>query len=165
LKWFPISGGYGRGIFVGWNWAFARDAVYHAILPAISIVVSSMGFWALGMRGMMITADSEDYLILAQAKGLGPTRIFWQYAIRNAILPQITALALSLGGIVGGSTLVEYLFAYPGMGYQLYQAITSQDYTVIQGICFYLIMATAISVLIIDLIYPLIDPRITYQKK
>jgi peptide/nickel transport system permease protein len=165
LKWFPISGGYGRGIVVGWNWAFARDAMYHAILPAISIVVSSMGFWALGMRGMMITADSEDYLILAQAKGLAPTRIFWQYAIRNAILPQITALALSLGGIVGGSTLVEYLFAYPGMGYQLYQAITSQDYTVIQGICFYLIMATAISVLIIDLVYPLIDPRITYQKK
>lgn len=165
LKLFPISGGYGRGVVVGWSWSFIVDVIYHAILPAFAIVISSMGFWALGMRGMMISADSEDYLILAQAKGLSPTRIFWQYSIRTAILPQVTALALTMGGIVGGSTLVEYLFAYPGMGYQLYQGITSQDYTVIQGICFYLILATALAVLIIDLIYPLIDPRISYQRK
>ncbi len=131
LKWFPFSGGYGRGVQIGWTWKFIGDALYHGILPAFAIVISSMGFWALGMRGMMISAENEDYLILAQAKGLSPMRIFWQYSIRNAILPQVTALALSLGGIVGGSTLVEYLFAYPGMGYQLYQAITAQDYTMI----------------------------------
>jgi peptide/nickel transport system permease protein len=124
-----------------------------------------MGFWALGMRGMMISTDSEDFLILAQAKGLSAARIFWRYAVRNAFLPQLTALALSLGGIAGGAILVEYIFAYPGMGYIFYQSITNQDYTMIQGIAYMIILMTSTTVLIIDLIYPLIDPRITYQKK
>jgi peptide/nickel transport system permease protein len=114
---------------------------------------------------MMISIDSEDFLILAQAKGLPMRRIFMWYAVRNAVLPQLTALALSLGGIVGGSILVEYIFAYPGMGYQFYQAIVNLDYTMIQGIAYMLILATSTTVLIIDLIYPLLDPRITYQKK
>ncbi len=165
LRLFPISGGFGRGIVQGWNWAFIKSVVYHGTLPALAIVIASMGFWALGMRGMMITNEGEDYMILAQAKGLRAGRVFWRYAVRNAVLPQVTALALSLGGIVGGSTLVEYLFAYPGMGYLLYQGIVNNDYTVIQGIVFILILTTATAVLIIDLIYPLIDPRITYQRR
>jgi peptide/nickel transport system permease protein len=165
LHLFPVTGGYNSDIPIAFNWKFISDAAYHAILPAFSIVIASMGFWALGMRGMMITTAGEDYLILAQAKGLRPPRVFWRYAVRNAVLPQVTALALTFGAIVGGSTLVEYLFAYPGMGYLLYQGIVNQDYTVIQGICFILIFATALAVLIIDLLYPLIDPRITYQKK
>lgn len=165
LKWLPISGGYGRGVQIGLNWPFIRSVIEHAILPAASIVVTSMGFWALGMRGMMITADGEDYLVLAKIKGLRPSWIFWRYAVRNAILPQVTALALSLGGIVGGSVLVEYLFAYPGMGYLMYRAIASQDYTLIGGIGFFLILATATAVFLIDLLYPIIDPRITYKKK
>jgi peptide/nickel transport system permease protein len=127
--------------------------------------VVTMGFWALGMRGMMITTDSEDFLILAKAKGLSAARIFWKYAVRNAFLPQLTALALSLGGIAGGTILVEYIFAYPGMGYIFYQSITNLDYTMIQGIAYMIILMTSIAVLIIDLIYPLIDPRISYQKK
>ena len=86
----------------------------------MAIVVTSMGFWALGMRGMMITTAGEDYMILAEAKGLRPSRVFWLYGVRNSILPQVTALALSLGGIVGGAMLVEYIFAYPGVGYLLY---------------------------------------------
>jgi peptide/nickel transport system permease protein len=166
LKWFPIGGGYDtRTVTIGLNWPFIKSVIYHGTLPALAIVVASMGFWALGMRGMMITNEGEDYMILAQAKGLRPGRIFWRYAVRNAVLPQVTALALSLGGIVGGSVLVEYLFSYPGMGYLLYQGIVNNDFTVIQGIVFILILSTATAVLIIDLIYPMIDPRITYQKK
>lgn len=165
LRWFPVTGAYGRGLDHSFNWPFIQSIIHHAILPITSIVMASMGFWALGMRGMMITADGEDYLLLAQAKGLSPGRIFFRYSVRNAILPQVTALALSMGGIVGGSTLVEYLFAYPGMGYLLYQGIVNTDYTVISGVCFILILTTATAVLIIDLIYPLIDPRITYQKR
>ncbi|GAK54074.1 binding-protein-dependent transport systems inner membrane component [Candidatus Moduliflexus flocculans] len=165
LRWFPFSKGSASGIPIGWSWSFIGSAIYHGILPATTIVATSMGLWALGMRGMMISTDSEDFLILAQAKGLTPFRIFWRYAVRNAVLPQFTALALSLGGIVGGSILVEYIFAYPGMGYRFYQAIVSQDYTMIQGIAYMIILSTSLSVLLIDLLYPIIDPRITYQKK
>jgi len=164
LRWFPPSGAYDTSIAKGFNWEFIKTLIYHGTLPAFSIVVTSMGFWALGMRGMMITNDGEDYMILAEAKGLPPRRVFWSYGIRNSILPQITALALSLGAIAGGSTLVEYIFAYPGMGYLLYLGIVNTDYTLIQGIVFILIVGTATAVLILDLLYPLIDPRITYEK-
>ena len=165
LHWFPVSGAYGRGLQVGLNWPFIRSVIYHGTLPTFSIVIASMGFWALGMRGMMITTQGEDYLILARAKGLAPGRVFWRYAVRNAILPQVTALALAMGGLVGGSTLVEYLFAYPGMGYLLYLGIVNSDYSLIQGIVFILIVATAVAALIIDLLYPFLDPRISYSKR
>lgn len=164
LRWFPPSGAYGRGLEQGLNWPFIKSVIYYGTLPAVSIVVTSMGFWALGMRGMMITTDGEDYMILAEAKGLSPSRVFWWYGVRNSILPQVTALALSLGGIAGGSTLVEYIFAYPGMGYLLYLGIVTSDYTLIQGIVFILIAGTATAVLILDLLYPLVDPRITYER-
>ncbi len=164
LRWFPPSGAYNSTNTIGWNWPFIKDVIYFGTLPAFSIVVTSMGFWALGMRGMMITNDGEDYMILAEAKGLPPSRVFWSYGMRNSILPQITALALNLGAIAGGATLVEYIFAYPGMGYLLYLGIVTNDYTLIQGIVFLLIMGTATAVLILDLLYPLIDPRITYGK-
>ena len=165
LKWFPFAGAYGRGIEPGPTLEFIKSVIHHGTLPALAIVVTTMGFWALGMRGMMITTDGEDYMILAQAKGLKPSRIFWLYGVRNAILPQVTALALTLGGIAGGAVIVEYIFTYPGMGYLLYQGIVNTDYALIQGIVFYLILGVALSVLILDLILPLIDPRITYQKK
>ncbi|MCB0022819.1 MAG: ABC transporter permease [Caldilinea sp.] len=164
LRWLPPSGAYGRGLTQGFNLAFMSSVAYHAILPAMAIVVTSMGLWAIGMRGMMITTAGEDYMILAQAKGLKPSRIFWLYGVRNSILPQVTALALTLGAIVGGSLLVEYIFAYPGVGYLLYQGIVTSDYTLIQGIVFMLIFVTATAVLVLDLIYPLIDPRITFER-
>jgi len=165
LGWFPISGAYGRWIEVGFNWPFIQSVIHHGTLPALSIVVASMGFWALGMRGMMVTTSGEDYMVLADAKGLKPSRIFLRYAMRNAILPQVTALALSIGSIAGGSLLVEYLFGYPGMGYLLYLGIVNSDFTLIQGIVFFIIVGTALAALLIDLIYPLLDPRITYQKR
>jgi peptide/nickel transport system permease protein len=164
LRVMPISGGYARDVVQGWSWQFVVSVASHMILPALSIVLASMGFWALGMRGMMVTNEGEDYMILARAKGLSPGRVFLRYAVRNSLLPQVTALGLTLGSIVGGATLVEYLFAYPGVGYLLYQGIVNNDYTLIQGIVFILILTTSTAVLIIDLTYPLIDPRISYQQ-
>jgi peptide/nickel transport system permease protein len=165
LRWFPPSGAFASSLTQGWNWPFIASLLRHGTLPAMAIVVTSMGFWALGMRGMMITNDGEDYMILAEAKGLRPYHVFWFYGMRNSILPQVTALALSLGSIAGGATLVEYIFAYPGMGYLLYLGIVNSDYTLIQGIVFIIIVATATAVFILDLLYPLIDPRITYGNK
>ena len=164
LGWFPASGAYGRGLLPGLNWEFIQSVVHHGLLPAFSIVVASMGFWALGMRGMMIMTEGENYMVLAEAKGLRPQRLFWRHGIRNAILPQVTALALTMGSIVGGQILVEYLFGYPGIGYLLYQGIVNSDFALIQGIVFILIVATALAVLLIDLIYPLLDPRISYRR-
>ncbi len=164
-QWLPFSGGYARGVVPGLNRAFFASVLEHATLPALCIVLVSMGGWALGMRGMMVTVDGEDYMILAEAKGLRTTTIFWHYGIRNAILPQITALGVTLGGLAGGSILVELIFTYPGMGYLLYQGILNSDYTLIQGIVFYVIVGVSLSVLILDFVYPLIDPRINYQHK
>lgn len=164
LEWLPFTGAYERGLTPGFNWAFIVSVVKHGTLPALAIVLTTMGFWALGMRGMMITIDRQDYMILAEAKGLRPGRIFLRYGIRNGILPQLTALALTLGSIAAGSVIVEYIFTYPGMGYLLYQGIVNSDFNLVQGIVFYLVLGVAFAVLIIDLVYPLIDPRITYSR-
>lgn len=165
LGLFPISGGARADLDPGLSLAYVNSVVQHGTLPALSIVLASMGFWALGMRGMMITVAGEDYLTLAKAKGLRPLRVLFKYEVRNAILPQVTALVLGLGSVVGGTVLVEYLFGYPGMGALLYQAITNSDFTVIQGIVFILILTTVTAVLILDLVYPLLDPRISYERR
>jgi peptide/nickel transport system permease protein len=166
LDLFPVSQGIGRGLGLDWqwNWEYIKSAIHHAILPILAIFVTGMGGWALGMRGMMITTDGEDYMILAQAKGLRPGRVFVRYGVRNAILPQITAVAFTMGSIVSGQMLVEFMFAYPGMGTLLNVGIMNGDYTLIQGVAFYLIVATSFAVLILDLAYPLLDPRIRYQR-
>jgi len=164
LHLFPATGGYSIEVNPGWNLPFMRSVGAHAVLPLISIVFTSMGAWALGMRGLMIGVNNEDYFLLAQAKGLSPSRIFFRYGIRNTILPVLTAFALGLGTLVGGSILVEFIFAYPGTGYTLYRSIQEQDYTVIQTITNLMIIITATAVLVIDLLYPLIDPRITFKK-
>jgi len=167
LKLFPHSGtvAIGRLASEGFDLAYAADVVYHSLLPAFSIILSSIGGWALGMRGMMVTVQGEDYLTLAEAKGLPGRRVFLRYALRNAMLPQFTGLAISLGHVVSGATLVELIFGYPGLGYRLFQAITSGDYNVMQGITFMLVLNVAIAILIIDLLYPLLDPRISYARR
>jgi len=164
LDWLPATGAYSRRVDPGWNLPFIKNVLSHAILPVVSIVLTSMGGWALGMRGLMISVNNEDYFLLAQVKGLSPARIFFRYGVRNAILPALTALALGLGGLISGSILVEFIFAYPGTGYTLYQSIISQDYTVTQAIANLIIMVTATSVFLLDLLYPFIDPRITYKR-
>jgi peptide/nickel transport system permease protein len=115
------------------------------------------------MRGMMVTTQGEDYMIFADAKGLKAGSVFTRYAIRNALLPQMTALALALGNVVAGAVLVEVIFQYPGIGSVLYQAIRAQDFFLVQGIVFMVIVSIGLATLIIDLIYPVLDPRITYR--
>ncbi|MCL4861644.1 MAG: ABC transporter permease [Caldilineaceae bacterium] len=163
LKWFPLSGGYTVGVIPNLSTTFLMDVLRHSLLPALTIVLASLGSWAIGMRGMMISGLGEDYITFAEAKGLTGREIFFRYALRNALLPQTTALALSLGYIVSGAVLVEIVFGYPGVGTVLYQAIQRFDYFVIYGVVIMLILAIGLATLIIDLLYPLLDPRITYQ--
>ena len=163
IGWFPMTGSFARGMEQTFSLEFIGSVIYHGTLPALSIVLVTFGFWTLGMRGMMVTIEGEDYMILAQAKGLNPFYTLYRYMIRNAILPQVTALAVSIGTLVGGVVLVEVIFTYRGMGTLIFTAIRNSDFTVIQGTSFVLIVTTALSVLIIDLLYPLIDPRISLE--
>jgi peptide/nickel transport system permease protein len=158
-----MRGSYEMGMRPSFNPEFIGSVIRHAILPALAIVIVSFGYWTLGMRGMMITVEGEDYVQLARAKGLAPFYVLYRYMVRNAILPQITAFAITIGTLVSGQVLVEYIFTYQGMGTIIFNAISTQDFPVIQGTSFILIVMTALAVLIIDLIYPLIDPRISYQ--
>lgn len=164
LGWFPLTGAYSPGMKPEFSLKFILDVLHHGTLPVLSIVLVSFGYWALGMRGMMITVEGEDYMHLARAKGLNPVYVLYRYMVRNAILPQITAFAITIGTLVSGQVLVEYIFAYQGMGSVIFGAIRNQDYPVIQGASFIVIMMTALAVFIIDLAYPLIDPRISYEK-
>jgi peptide/nickel transport system permease protein len=161
-KAFPLGGGYSVGLTPSLSPPFLLDAFRHSILPALSIVLADMGGWALGMRGMMVTVQGEDFMTLAEAKGLNPNRVFFRYGVRNAILPQITSLALAIGRVVSGAVLVEVVFAYPGVGNLLYQAIRTFDYFVIYGVVFMVIVAIGLATLILDLLLPVLDPRITY---
>ncbi len=161
---FPLFGGYTPGTFPAITPAFLKDALYHSILPALSIILVSLGGWALGMRAMMVTTRGEDFVTFADAKGLKGKTIFLQYAIRNALLPQATALALVLGQLVSGAVLVEVVFSYPGIGNTLYEGIRSGDFYLVQGIIFILILSIGLITLLLDLIYPLLDPRITYRR-
>jgi peptide/nickel transport system permease protein len=160
----PMFGGYTAGSFPSFSLPFVLDIVSHSILPALSIVLVSIGGWALGMRAMMVTIQGEDYVNFADAKGLLPRTIFLHYSVRNALLPQVTALALVLGHIVSGAVLVEVIFAFPGMGTVLYHAIRESDFFLVQGIVFTVIVTLGLATLLLDLCYPLLDPRITYRR-
>ncbi|MFN8441156.1 MAG: ABC transporter permease [Caldilineaceae bacterium] len=165
LSWLPLFGGYGAERIPELSFSFIRNILYHSILPSLAIVIAQIGGWAMGMRSMMVTTQGEDYMLQAEAKGLKSQRIFFRYAIRNAILPQVTALALSLGTIISGAIVVEVVFSYPGVGTVLANAIRGFDWFVIQGIVFMVIITVAFTMLIIDLVYPLLDPRINYRRE
>ncbi|GMA28956.1 ABC transporter permease [Arenivirga flava] len=157
---FPVSGGYDYVYAsVGWNWDFIQSAVYYGTLPAITIVVSSFGGWLLGMRNMMVSTLSEDYIVTAEAKGLRPTRIMMRYAARNAILPSVAGFAISLGFVVSGSIVTEQVFSYPGIGSTLLQAVNNSDYALMQGVFLVITVAVLGANLIVDLLYGLVDPR------
>jgi peptide/nickel transport system permease protein len=165
LGWFPLGGGHQLGTEPGFTLEFMWDAGYHSVLPAMSLILATLGFWALQMRGMMVTVQGEDYVTLAEAKGLTPRRIFFRYALRNAALPQVTALALALGHVVSGAVLVEIVFSYPGIGTLLYQSVRNFDYPVIYAITFLIIVAIGLATLILDFMLPILDPRIKYGRE
>jgi len=160
---FPIGSSFTVGSVRGFNLETLLDLLYHSTLPILSIVLAVVGFWALSMRGIMTTTFGEDYLIYAKAKGLRNRRIFFGYAMRNALLPQVTALAIDLGGMISGQVIVEIIFNYPGIGWVLFNALGSADYFVIQGVVLFLIISIAMATLLVDLLYPLLDPRIQYE--
>jgi peptide/nickel transport system permease protein len=161
---FPVAGTAPIGGLGATGLTRVGEILRSSFLPALSLVLGGLGGWMLGMRGLMIGVLESDYLMLAEAKGLSTRRILFRYAMRNAILPQITVLALALGSIASGAVLVEVIFSYPGLGSALYQAIQNADYTLIQGITFLLVIAVGAAVLILDLVYPLLDPRIRYER-
>ncbi|MFN8488251.1 MAG: ABC transporter permease [Caldilineaceae bacterium] len=166
MRWrlLPVGGAYTAGANMTLSWPMALDIGKHALLPAASIVLSGIGSWGLGMRAMMTTTLGEDYLHMAEAKGLKPQTIFMDYALRNALLPQVTSLAISLAMVMSGAVLVEVIFGYPGVGNLLFKAIAGNDYFVIQGIALFIILSIGVVLLALDLLYPLIDPRIRYRQ-
>src|SRR5438045_41253 len=125
----PMTGAFDSGVTAELSWPYVTGLLRHAILPAVSIILTSIGGFALTMRGLMVNTIGEDYMLLADAKGLSKGRILWWYAVRNSIPPQVTHLAIALGYVVSGAILVEIVFSYPGLGYQLYQSIVNSDYT------------------------------------
>ncbi|MEZ4673887.1 MAG: ABC transporter permease [Caldilineaceae bacterium] len=162
-KLLPIGGGYGIGTFPSLSVSFALEIIKHSILPALAIILASAGGWAIGMRGMLVTVQGEDYMTFGEAKGLKERRLFYKYGVRNALLPQVTGLALSLAFLVSGNVLVELVMGYPGIGTLLARSISQLDYFMIYGIVFVIIVGIAIAMFIMDMIYPLLDPRITAE--
>jgi len=157
----PAGQGYDTNseLTVGFNLPFIASAAQHAILPALTIVLSSVGGWLLGMRNMMVSTLSDDYVIAAEAKGLKQRRIMIGYAARNAVLPSVSGFAISLGFVVSGAIAMEYVFSYPGIGNLLVQAVNNNDYPLMQGIFLVITFAVLGANLIVDLLHGFIDPR------
>jgi peptide/nickel transport system permease protein len=159
LGWFPPNSGYDTTTLnPGLDWAFLSNVLDHAVLPAVTIVLASIAGWIIGMRNMMITTMDEDYVLLAQAKGL-PSRRVVGYAARNALLPSVAGFSLAIGFIVSGALLTEIVFSYPGVGYLLFTAIGSDDYPLLQGIFLIITLAVLLANLAADFVYAFLDPR------
>ena len=158
LAWFPVSGAYSVDLTPAWTPEFAVDFLHHWILPFAALFLVAFGGWAIGMRNMIIYELEADYSNYLAALG-APTKLVRQYAYRNALLPQITGLALALGAVVAGAIVVEIVFSYPGLGTLTLNAIQNRDYFLIQGIFLFIITGVLVANFVIDVAYVLIDPR------
>ena len=159
----PFSGAYPPGTHVAFSFPFLLTVIKHSILPMLSLVTIGIGSWFIGMKSLTSNIISEDYVVYAENAGLRENKIIFNYVMRNALLPQITGLALQLGMIFNGALIMEVVFGYPGMGMLTLQAVMANDYTLIMGIAIFSIIGVATSVFILDLIYPLFDPRVRHQ--
>ncbi|MDF2848242.1 MAG: peptide transporter permease, partial [Oerskovia sp.] len=162
LGWFPIVGAYDIFMFDNgpeWSWEFIGSVVYHGTLPAITIILSAMGGWLLGMRNMMVSTLAEDYVTTAEAKGLRPMRVATTYATRNAVLPSVTGFGIALGFVVAGSVVMEQAFSYPGIGKLLFTAVQAKDYALMQGAFLVITVVVLAANFLMDLINGIIDPR------
>jgi peptide/nickel transport system permease protein len=155
-----MRGSYSPGIEPGFNLTFIKDALYHAALPILTYVLATIGVWLLTMKSNTISTLGEDYVTVARARGLTERRITTAYVGRNASLPLIAQLAISIGFVVGGSILIEFIFVYQGIGFQLRDAINTRDYPVMQGIFLVITIAVILSNLVSDYVYGWLDPRI-----
>jgi peptide/nickel transport system permease protein len=158
--WFPLSHAYESGLSPEWSLEFIKSAGYHVVLPALTIIVVSVGGWLLGMRNTMVSILAEDYITMAEAKGLSQRRIMFAYAARNALLPNVTAFGMALGFVLSGALLTEIVFAYPGLGFQLLNAVRTLDYPLMQGIFLMITFAVLGANLIVDVLYVRLDPRV-----
>ena len=158
LGWFPTSGGY-EDSMPGWNLGFIGDAALHSLLPAASLLVTAPIGWILGMRNTMVMNLGEDYIRLARAKGLPDRVVALRYAARNALLPSVTGFAIALGGVLGGSILVETIFDYPGMGRLMGEAVGNRDFPLLQALLLFIIVGVLLANLVADLLYGVLDPR------
>lgn len=159
LGWFPTSHAYDKGSVPTFSLDFIGQVIHHGTLPALTIVLASLGGWILGMRNMMVTVLDEDYVTVAQAKGLPARRVMTQYAARNAVLPQLSSFALSLGFIVGGTLVMELVFSYPGVGKLLLDATTAKDYPLMQGLFLVITLTVLVANILADVAYAVLDPR------
>lgn len=164
LHIFPVSvGGYAVGLQISWNWQFIKSVIKNSLLPALSIIIVSYGWWFLSMKALSLNITREYYVTFAEIKGLTKKEIMKRYILRNALLPQITQLAMSLGTMFGGALLTEVIFSYPGLGTLMFMAVTNADYNLMIGVISLSIIAVALAGLLIDLLYPFLDPRIRYK--
>jgi peptide/nickel transport system permease protein len=159
LHWFPTTGASSATSVPGWNGTYIGDVLRHAVLPAVTILVTSLGGWIIGMRNAMINTLGDDYVTFAEANGLRGRTVAVRYAARNAILPNLTGFGLALGGVVGGSVLVEQVFGYPGIGYLLFNAVIGQDYPLMQALFLMITVSVLIANFIVDVLYGVLDPR------
>jgi peptide/nickel transport system permease protein len=160
---FPLRGAYPMGTIPEFSVSFIITVLYHSILPAFSLIIIGAGAWFIGMKSLTSNIISEDYVVYAETAGLKERKILFSYVMRNALLPQVTGLALQLGMIFNGSLILEVIFTYPGLGYLAYRGIQASDYSLIMGITLFSIIGVATTVLVMDLLYPLFDPRVRYQ--
>lgn len=156
----PISGGAQMNLARGFNLDFVLSVLKHSVLPVLSLVLVGLGGWFMGMRALVSNIVSEDYVVYAELGGVARGRILRSYVMRNALGPQVTGLALSLGGIFNGAIITEQVFGYPGIGSLLVDAVHAGDYSLVLGLTSVSIVAVSFAVLVIDLLYPLIDPRV-----
>jgi peptide/nickel transport system permease protein len=159
LNWLPLGSNYSIGATPSFSASFIWDVLKHALLPGLSLVVVTAGLWVYSMRNNMITTIAEDYVKMGRAKGLTNRRVMFDYAARNAILPNLTGFAMQLGYVLGGAIVIEYLFSYPGLGYLFYTATTDHDLPLMQGLFLFYTVAVLICVLIADLATAVLDPR------
>jgi peptide/nickel transport system permease protein len=159
-KLFPLNHAYSDRLMPSWSWEFIGSVAYHLVLPAGTILLVAIGGWMLGMRNTMIAVLAEDYITMAEAKGLPQNRIMFSYAARNALLPNITAFGMALGFVISGALVTETVFSYPGLGYQLLTAVRNLDYPLMQGIFLMITFTVLAANLIVDILYVRLDPRV-----
>jgi peptide/nickel transport system permease protein len=160
LGWFPMSHAYSDYLSPAFTWEYIRSVLYHMVLPAGTIILVSVGGWMMGMRCTMISVLNEDYIVMAEAKGLPQRVVMYQYAMRNAILPNITQFGMSIGFIIAGQLLTEMVFSYPGLGFYLVRSVTTQDYPLMQALFLMITLAVLGANLLVDLLYVRLDPRV-----